>query len=139
MGERDKVLLLRALDNIVHGDESLLDLVHHSFLTLKRHFLVRFDLLQDGTEFAVYVLSKVILIPDSVLCFRLQLFLKAGNHMPEPIIVGLHFFKFKFFDPLPVLFRRVEHSKILVSIFFNLLHKIAFDPLDNGLNALGLL
>ena len=41
----NQILLFCALNNIIHGDKALLNLVHHSFFSLKGHFLIRLDLL----------------------------------------------------------------------------------------------
>ena len=114
-------------------------MVHHPLLSLKRHLLIRFDLLYDTIELAIDIFPEVILILLPVFCFSFKLFLKTLDHMSIAVVVTLDFFDFESLHPLTVLLRVVKDSKVLVSVFFDLRHEVTFDVLDNGLNTLSLL
>ena len=71
--QRDQILLLGALNNVIHGHQPFLNLRHHALLTLQRHLFVSLVLLTEVPKLCLQVHFKLVFVLDSSFDLMTQL------------------------------------------------------------------
>ena len=77
MSHRDQILLFGALDNIIHGHESFLDLLQETMLSAKRRFFILLQLFDDPSEFDFDVFFEVVFSTLSEKAIRINSLLNS--------------------------------------------------------------
>ena len=138
MRERNEILLLRSLDDLVHGHKTLLHLVDHSLLALKRKLLIRLQLLPHIVELGLKVLPDLIFVLLPEFSFRLQF---SGEILKQllgiPVIIVI-LFKLDSLHSVPLFFRLVEDAQVLISVFLDLVQDVTLHALHHRLDSLAL-
>lgn len=127
MCDRNQVLLFGSFDNIVHGDESLLDLLQETMLSAKCWLFILFELFNNSSEFNLNILLDVVFSALSEETIRINPLLNCHDQPLLIMRISLHLINFDPLHSLALFFRLVKDLKVLGSMVLDLADHVVFD------------
>lgn len=124
MRKGNQVLFFSSFNYVVHGDQALLNLSHHSFFSLKGHLLVSLVLLPKMDKLGFDIVPKLEFVFGPDVNLLVNLAFQSFKQLVEIVVVLIGLLTSDLLLPLSLLFALVENGDVLISMFFHLDHHV---------------
>ena len=127
MTQRNKILLFSPFNDIIHRHEALLNLSHHSLLSLERKFFIGLMLIGEMHKFSLDVATDVVFVLSPLLLLIIKLLFKVRLESLTVEIVVLLLLLSYLFGPCSLFIRLREDGEILISVLLQFLVELCFE------------